>query len=220
MADTVIAVRMPRSLIAELRERTEHDHYSDLSEQVRSIVRRGCLKYTNPVTHEIKELKEQLKTELLKEQQQATAKQSSKKSKNFLKPENNKEVSRDETLHHHAHHPLHTLPPRSGPHPQPRRPRLPRPDTVSSSQNMSFEYYPSLEGYKAAHSAWTTKALPKRRLPTTPSTLSPSSTSTPETTSGASPARTAPRPSTRSSAHSSSTGNHQSSASSRHKTTR
>lgn len=68
MADTVIAVRMPRSLIAELRERTEHDHYSDLSEQVRSIVRRGCLKYTNPVTHEIKELKEQLKTELLKEQ--------------------------------------------------------------------------------------------------------------------------------------------------------
>jgi Arc/MetJ-type ribon-helix-helix transcriptional regulator len=68
MADVVVAVRVPRSLVAELRERTERDHYSDLSEQVRSIVRRGCLKYTNPVTHEIKELKEQLKAELLKEQ--------------------------------------------------------------------------------------------------------------------------------------------------------
>jgi len=68
MADLVIAVRVPRSLVAELKDRTERDHYSDLSEQVRSIVRRGCLKYTNPVTHEIKELKEQLKAELLKEQ--------------------------------------------------------------------------------------------------------------------------------------------------------
>ncbi len=69
MADVVIAVRVPRSLVAELKERTESGHYADLSEQVRSIVRRGCLKYTNPVTHEIKELKEQLKAELLKEQE-------------------------------------------------------------------------------------------------------------------------------------------------------
>jgi Arc/MetJ-type ribon-helix-helix transcriptional regulator len=67
MADVVIAVRVPRTLVAELKERTEQDHFADLSEQLRSIIRRGCLKYTNPVTHEIKELKEQLKEELRKE---------------------------------------------------------------------------------------------------------------------------------------------------------
>jgi Arc/MetJ-type ribon-helix-helix transcriptional regulator len=67
MPDVVIAVRVPKTLLAEVKERTEHDHYNDLSEQVRSVIRKGCLKYTNPVTHEIKELKAQLKEELLKE---------------------------------------------------------------------------------------------------------------------------------------------------------
>lgn len=67
MPDVVVTIRMPATLVAELKDRTAHDHYADFSEQVRSVVRKGCLKYTNPVTHEIKELKEQLKHELLKE---------------------------------------------------------------------------------------------------------------------------------------------------------
>ena len=69
MADAVIAVRVPRTLIVELKERTVRDHYGDLSEQVRSIVRKACLRYNNPVTHELQELKGQLRDELLKANQ-------------------------------------------------------------------------------------------------------------------------------------------------------
>jgi len=74
MADIVVTVRMPSTLISELKERTEREHYRDVSEQVRSIVRKGCLQYTNPVTHEIKELKAQLKEELLRENEDSRAK--------------------------------------------------------------------------------------------------------------------------------------------------
>lgn len=74
MPDQVVTVRMPATLIAELKERTERDHYRDLSEQIRSIVRKGCLQYSNPVTHEIKELKAQLKEELLAEHEDVRAK--------------------------------------------------------------------------------------------------------------------------------------------------
>ncbi len=74
MADTVVTVRMPATLITALRSRTADGHYRDLSEQVRSIVRKGCLQYSNPVTHEIKELKAQLKDELLRESEDVRVK--------------------------------------------------------------------------------------------------------------------------------------------------
>jgi Arc/MetJ-type ribon-helix-helix transcriptional regulator len=67
--DTIVTVRMPTTLLASLRQRTTEDHYTDLSEQVRSIVRKGCMRYTNPLTAEVKELKGQLKEELLKERE-------------------------------------------------------------------------------------------------------------------------------------------------------
>jgi Arc/MetJ-type ribon-helix-helix transcriptional regulator len=70
-ADVIVTVRMPASLITAMRERIAADHFSDISEQVRSVVRKGCLRFSNPVTHEIKELKEQLKTELLQESDDA-----------------------------------------------------------------------------------------------------------------------------------------------------
>ncbi len=44
-ADAIVTVRMPASLVAALKERLAEDHYADLSEQVRSIVRKGCLRY-------------------------------------------------------------------------------------------------------------------------------------------------------------------------------
>jgi len=74
-AETIVTIRMPASLLAALRSRTAEDHYSDLSEQVRSIIRRGCLRYAKVVTHDLKELKGQLKLELLRETDDARAKE-------------------------------------------------------------------------------------------------------------------------------------------------
>lgn len=73
-ADVIVTVRMPRTLVKALKERTEKDFYSDFSEQIRSIIRKGCLRYVNPVTGELKELKEQLKEEILLEKEDARAK--------------------------------------------------------------------------------------------------------------------------------------------------
>lgn len=72
--EAIVTVRMPAGLVKALKARTERDHYTDLSEQVRSIVRRGCFRYTNPVTSEIKELKSQLKAELAQETEDERAK--------------------------------------------------------------------------------------------------------------------------------------------------
>ncbi len=44
-ADVIVTVRMPASLLEALRAKMGDDHYGDLSEQVRSITRKGCLRY-------------------------------------------------------------------------------------------------------------------------------------------------------------------------------
>ena len=40
MNDTIITVRMPRGLIKDLRKVTEEHHFMDISETIRSILRK------------------------------------------------------------------------------------------------------------------------------------------------------------------------------------
>lgn len=44
-ADVIVTVRMPASLLVALERQRGQDHYSDLSEQLRSITRKGGLRY-------------------------------------------------------------------------------------------------------------------------------------------------------------------------------
>ena len=60
MDERVVTVKMPASLAAELRKRTRKDHYLDLSEQIRSIVRQACLRHAQPYSEEIARLREDL----------------------------------------------------------------------------------------------------------------------------------------------------------------
>lgn len=62
-SDLIVTVRMPDSLIEALKSRTTEQHYADLSEQIRSIVRKGCLRFDDPVQQGIHEIKERLATE-------------------------------------------------------------------------------------------------------------------------------------------------------------
>lgn len=48
MAEKIVSVKMPGSLVGELKRLTSEHHYLDLSEQVRSVVRQKCLKYSQP----------------------------------------------------------------------------------------------------------------------------------------------------------------------------
>jgi Arc/MetJ-type ribon-helix-helix transcriptional regulator len=48
MTERVVTVKMPSGLVRELRSLTKEHHYLDLSEQIRSVVRQKCIKYSTP----------------------------------------------------------------------------------------------------------------------------------------------------------------------------
>ena len=70
MAEKVVSVKMPSTLVGELKLLQEQDHYLDLSEQLRSVVRRRCLELTNPFSEGIKEIRQ----EVQRQAEQTTAK--------------------------------------------------------------------------------------------------------------------------------------------------
>jgi len=43
VTDRVVSVRIPTTLVLELKERIQHEHFKDLSELVRTIVRKRFL---------------------------------------------------------------------------------------------------------------------------------------------------------------------------------
>jgi metal-responsive CopG/Arc/MetJ family transcriptional regulator len=77
MTEKVISVKMPTALVKELKHLTHEHHYIDLSEQVRSVVRQKCLKYSQQesgkllgdIERQIKESNQQRKEQILRELQ-------------------------------------------------------------------------------------------------------------------------------------------------------
>ncbi|MFH1770565.1 MAG: hypothetical protein ABH828_03335 [archaeon] len=60
MTDIVVSVRMPSSLVRELKILADSNHFKDLSEEIRSVVREQCMKYGSPYIPEIQKLREEL----------------------------------------------------------------------------------------------------------------------------------------------------------------
>ena len=66
MNDVMVSVRMPKSLSSELKSLVNQNHFLDLSEEVRSIVREKWMGAVNPELFEIKKLRDNIETELRK----------------------------------------------------------------------------------------------------------------------------------------------------------
>lgn len=64
MTDVVVSIRMPSSLVQELKKLAEKNHFKDLSEEIRSIVRTKCLKYAQPYASELDKLRSDLSSQL------------------------------------------------------------------------------------------------------------------------------------------------------------
>lgn len=62
----MVSVRIPKSLIDELKELKKKHHFLDLSEEVRSLLRQKWLQFTKPELHELKKLRQDIKKELTK----------------------------------------------------------------------------------------------------------------------------------------------------------
>jgi metal-responsive CopG/Arc/MetJ family transcriptional regulator len=69
MSDVVVSIRMPSSLVGELKKLAVKNHYKDLSEEVRSIVRTKCLKYMNPYATEVEKLRTDLSMQMATKQE-------------------------------------------------------------------------------------------------------------------------------------------------------
>ena len=64
MNDVMLSVRMPKSLVSELKALAKEQHFLDLSEEIRSIVRKKWIQYTNPELFELKKLRESIGDEI------------------------------------------------------------------------------------------------------------------------------------------------------------
>jgi Arc/MetJ-type ribon-helix-helix transcriptional regulator len=64
MNDIVIGVRMPAGLVKELKDLVPKNHFLDLSEALRSVVRAKCMQFSQPYSYELKKLREDLEKEL------------------------------------------------------------------------------------------------------------------------------------------------------------
>ena len=57
MNSTIVSVRIPQSLVKEVKDISTRDHFLDMSEAVRSIVRKKWLEWKDPGTYQIKQLR-------------------------------------------------------------------------------------------------------------------------------------------------------------------
>lgn len=67
--DVLVSVRMPESLLSKLKELAEKNHYMDVSEEVRSIIRKNWFELLHPELLEIRKLKESIFGEVKKKSQ-------------------------------------------------------------------------------------------------------------------------------------------------------
>ncbi len=63
MSERVITIKMPSSLLKEIKSLTVEQHYLDISEQIRSVVRQKCFKYMAPY-EDLQDVKKDLEQQL------------------------------------------------------------------------------------------------------------------------------------------------------------
>jgi|WetSurMetagenome_2_1015567.scaffolds.fasta_scaffold1539227_2 metal-responsive CopG/Arc/MetJ family transcriptional regulator len=63
--DIMISVRMPSTLLVELKTLSKQHHYLDVSEAIRSIIRSKCMDFLDPYASEMSKFRKELKKDLL-----------------------------------------------------------------------------------------------------------------------------------------------------------
>ena len=64
LIDVMVSIRMPKALAEELKALAKTQHFLDLSEEVRSIVRRKWISHASPELFELKKLRENIEDEI------------------------------------------------------------------------------------------------------------------------------------------------------------
>jgi Arc/MetJ-type ribon-helix-helix transcriptional regulator len=64
MNDVIVSVRMPKSMLVQLRLLAKKNHYLDVSEEIRSIAREKVAAYSHPYNQNVKKIVDDLTIEL------------------------------------------------------------------------------------------------------------------------------------------------------------
>jgi metal-responsive CopG/Arc/MetJ family transcriptional regulator len=84
LTDVLVSVRMPSTLVNELRALAEKNHFMDLSEEIRSIVRQKCLEHASPYNLQLKKIVKDIEEEVTKKENVQTKKELISNLKNLL----------------------------------------------------------------------------------------------------------------------------------------
>jgi Arc/MetJ-type ribon-helix-helix transcriptional regulator len=71
----MVSVRMPKTLLDALKKLAESEHFLDVSEEVRSIVRERYLESNDPYLYQIKKLRKEIHKNLREKYQEKVRKQ-------------------------------------------------------------------------------------------------------------------------------------------------
>ena len=64
MTEVMVSIRMPRSLLQELKDIAQEEHFLDLSELVRSVTRKKWMQHTRPELYELQKLRTGIEAEI------------------------------------------------------------------------------------------------------------------------------------------------------------
>ncbi len=70
--NSLVSLRIPKSLFSELQKKAEKNHFLDVSEQVRSIVRNKWLEAKDPQAYQVKKLRREIASALQKRKESKT----------------------------------------------------------------------------------------------------------------------------------------------------
>jgi len=65
MNDVMVSIRMPKGLVEELRDLAVKNHYMDLSDEIRQVIKQKCLANMEPYKHELSKVRESLEKEIV-----------------------------------------------------------------------------------------------------------------------------------------------------------
>ncbi len=71
MAKRMISVRLPASLIEELKEASKKEHFLDVSEAVRSIIRQNWVRQKDPMAYQLNKLRKEISENISKKSQES-----------------------------------------------------------------------------------------------------------------------------------------------------
>ncbi|HII16826.1 TPA: hypothetical protein HA361_02840 [Candidatus Woesearchaeota archaeon] len=70
MVNSIVSVRIPKSLLEEFRSSSKGDHFMDISEAVRSVIRDNWAKHRDPAAFELQKLRKDIADNLAAKQQE------------------------------------------------------------------------------------------------------------------------------------------------------